>query len=85
MGTNSKLHLQFTDRHWRRSTRTARRTPTAATRRRGRSRGQPGTAGILVDYTGGTIGASFGQGTPRARAQEFLAQLEPLMPGISAK
>ena len=28
------------------------------------SRAQPGTAGILVDYTGGDIGASFGSGTP---------------------
>lgn len=26
--------------------------------------GQPGTPGILVDYTGGTIGASFGSERP---------------------
>ena len=57
-----------------------------ATRAPGRfSRAQPGTAGILVDYTGGTIGASFGKGTPTGRAQQFLTQLEPVLPGISAK
>ena len=47
------------------------------------TRGQPGASGILVDYTGGTIGASFGSGTPAQRAQQFLAQIEPVLPGIS--
>lgn len=42
-------------------------------------------SGILVDYTGGTIGASFGSGTPDSRAREFLTQLEPVLPGITAK
>jgi len=37
-----------------------------------------------VDYTGGNIGASFGQGTPATRAQQFLQQIEPVLPGISA-
>ena len=49
------------------------------------TRSQPGRSGILVDYTGGTIGASFGTGTPASRAQQFLRQLEPVLPGISAK
>ncbi len=86
MGTNSKLHLQFTDRHWHSlgsngetySDRGYQSTWEV-------SRAQPGTAGILVDYTGGTIGASFGKGTPTGRAQQFLTQLEPVLPGISAK
>ena len=47
------------------------------------TRAQPGTSGILVDYTGGTIGASFGSGTPSSRAQQFLAQIDPLLPGLS--
>ncbi len=38
-----------------------------------------------MDYTGGTIGASFGTGTPASRAQQFLGQIEPVLPGISAK
>jgi monoamine oxidase len=36
-----------------------------------------------VDYTGGKIGASFGSGTPSSRAQEFLGQIKPVLPGIS--
>ena len=47
------------------------------------SRAQPGAAGILVDYTGGRIGASFGSGTPDTRAKRFLAQIEPVLPGIT--
>ena len=38
-----------------------------------------------MDYTGGTIGASFGSGTPASRAQQFLKQIESVLPGISAK
>ena len=49
------------------------------------TRAQPGTSGILVDYTGGTVGASFGSGTPTTRAQQFLAQLEPVLPGATAQ
>jgi monoamine oxidase len=36
-----------------------------------------------VDYTGGRIGASFGSGTPASRAKQFLAQIEPMFPGIT--
>ena len=65
---------------------TARPTPTPATRTPGRSVArQPGAQGILVDYTGGTIGASFGSGTATTRAQQFLAQLEPVLPGATAQ
>jgi monoamine oxidase len=39
----------------------------------------------LVDYTGGNIGASFGSGTPSSRAQQFLGQIEPVLPGISSR
>jgi monoamine oxidase len=38
-----------------------------------------------VNYTGGDVGASFGSGTPAERAQQFLAQIEPVLPGISAR
>ena len=84
MGTNSKLHVQFTRRHWSSlgsngetySDRGYQNTWEV-------SRAQGGTSGLLVDYTGGTIGASFGSGTPTTRAQEFLAQIEPVLPGLS--
>jgi monoamine oxidase len=86
MGTNSKLHVQFTDRHW---------VPLGSNGEtysdRGYqntwevSRGQTGKSGLLVDYTGGKIGASFGSGTPADRARKFLGQIEPLLPGITNK
>ncbi len=50
------------------------------------SRAQPGASGILVDYTGGRIGTTFGAGqTPQALAKRFLAQLEPVLPGVTAQ
>lgn len=84
MGTNSKLHLQFTRRHW--TSLGCNGETYADTGYQNTwevSRAQPGTAGILVDYTGGNIGASFGTGTPTDRAKQFLGQIEPVLPGIS--
>lgn len=86
MGTNSKLNVQFVDRHWRSlggNGDTFADTGYQATWEV--TRGQAGTPGILVDYTGGLIGDSFGSGTPQARAATFAQQLEPVFPGISGK
>ena len=47
------------------------------------TRAQAGDAGILVDYTGGTIGDSFGSGTAATYAPQFLSQIEPVLPGIT--
>jgi monoamine oxidase len=86
MGTNSKLHVQFRNRHWE-----SLRSNGETFSDRGYqntwdvTRAQSGASGILVDYTGGTIGASFGSGTPTTRAQQFLGQIEPVLPGISAQ
>ena len=64
MGTNSKLHLQFNTRHWNSLgcngetfADTGYQNTWEVTRR------AAGKAGILVDYTGGDVGASFGSGT----------------------
>src|SRR5215210_6928045 len=84
MGTNSKLNVGFKTRHWRalgNNGDTYADTGYQATWEV--SRAQPGTPGILVDYTGGKIGASFGSGTPDSRARQFLAQLEPVLPGVT--
>jgi monoamine oxidase len=84
MGTNSKLNVGFKTRYWRGlgcNGDTYADTGYQATWEV--SRAQPGTAGILVDYTGGKIGDSFGSGTPVERAQKFLGQIEPLLPGIA--
>ncbi len=84
MGTNSKLLVQFTRRHWRDLGSNGETfSDTGYQNTWEVSRGQPGASGILVDYTGGLVGASFGSGTPAQRARQFLAQLEPVLPGIS--
>jgi monoamine oxidase len=86
MGTNSKLHVQFSDRHWKSlGSNGDTFADTGYQNTWEVTRAQAGSKGILVDYTGGTIGASIGAGTPDARAEQFVAQLEPVLPGISAK
>jgi monoamine oxidase len=84
MGTNSKLHVQFKTRHW--NTLDSNGETYADTGYQNTwevTRAQRGTSGILVDYTGGKVGASFGSGTATSRAQDFLRQIEPVLPGIS--
>jgi monoamine oxidase len=86
MGTNSKLQLQFASRLWENlGSNGETYADTGYQNTWEVTRGQPGQSGILVDYTGGLVGASFGSGTLPARAQQFLAQLEPVLPGISAE
>jgi len=84
MGTNSKLHVQFRSRPW--NALGCNGDTLADTGYQNTwevTRAQSGASGILVDYTGGTIGASFGTGTPTQRAQKFLAQIEPVLPGLT--
>ncbi len=86
MGTNSKLHLQFSSRHWNGLGNNGNTYADTGYQNTWEvSRAQPGASGILVDYTGGTIGASFGSGTPASRALEFLDQIKNVLPGITAK
>jgi monoamine oxidase len=86
MGANTKLQLQFGSRHWN------------ALGNNGDSyadtgyqatwevtRGQPGAAGILVNYTGGDYARTFERGTAVDQAQVFLRQIEPVLPGLSAR
>lgn len=84
MGTNSKLHVGFKNRHWR--TLGCNGETYADTGYQNTwevSRGQSGASGILVNYTGGNYGATFGSGSPDSRAKQFLSQIEPLLPGIT--
>ncbi len=92
-GTNAKLHLQFRRRLW--------NEPGSWGIGNGSSfsdtgyqntwdvtRAQPGATGILVNYTGGAIGASFagtGPSQVASDATRFLSQLEPVFPAISAQ
>jgi monoamine oxidase len=86
MGTNSKLHVEFNDRFWYgagNNGNTYADTGYQNTWEVSRAQGGGKGKGILVDYTGGNIGASFGSGTPASRAQQFMAQLQPLFPGTN--
>ena len=84
MGTNSKLHVQFGTRPWNAQGCNGETfSDTGYQNTWEVSRAQSGAAGILVDYTGGTIGAGFGSGTPTQRAQRFLTQIEPVLPGLT--
>jgi monoamine oxidase len=86
MGTNSKLHVQFSDRYWNSIGNNGNTyADTGYQNTWDVTRSQPGASGILVDYTGGNIGASFGpeNGTATQRAQQFLSQIEPVLPGIT--
>jgi len=92
-GTNAKLHLQFNKRLWNQSgpwgiSNGSSFADTGYQNTWDVTRAQDGSTGILVDYTGGNIGASFSGdlGNPaviQAYAAKFLAQLEPVFPGIS--
>ena len=84
MGTNSKLHVQFSSRFWRALGSNGETFADTGYQNTWEvTRAQPGKSGILVDYTGGKIGASFGSGTPESRAAKFLGQLEPVLPGAT--
>ncbi|MGE5704116.1 MAG: flavin monoamine oxidase family protein, partial [Clostridia bacterium] len=86
MGTNSKMHVQFSDRHWEilgNNGDTIAETGYQQTWEG--SRAQSGSAGILVNFTGGNYDNSFGSGTPSSRAEEFCSQIEPVLPGITEK
>jgi monoamine oxidase len=83
MGTNSKLHVEFNDRFWYGAGNNGNTFADTGYQNTWEvSRAQDGGKGLLVDYTGGDIGASFGTGTPSSRAQQFMSQLQPQFPGI---
>jgi monoamine oxidase len=86
MGANSKLNVQFNTRHWNTLGNNGETYSDLGYQASWEvTRGQPGASGILVDYTGGNIGDSFGTGTPAQRARQFLAQIEPVLPGLGAQ
>lgn len=98
-GTNAKLCLQFDSRYWNGrgawpgvgSGATA--TDIGFQSTWDTSLAQPGDFGLLTNYTGGSVGAAFDAGAPytdseaspitAAYADDFLAQLEIVWPGIT--
>jgi monoamine oxidase len=92
-GTNAKLHLQFNQRLWNQPGPWSISTGTSYSDNGYQhtwdvTRAQPGATGILVDYTGGSVGSSFTGDSSKASvvhsyALQFLSQLEPVFPGLS--
>ena len=75
MGTNSKLHVEFEDRFWYAAFNNGNTYADTGYQNTWEvTRAQPGAKGILVNYTGGKVGAGFDQGTPDSRALQFLDQ-----------
>jgi monoamine oxidase len=86
MGTNSKLQLQFTDRHWRAlGSNGSTYSDTGYQSTWEVTRAQPGRAGILVDYTGGAAGRHADEGSLRSAARRFLGQIEPVIGGLTPR
>ncbi len=98
-GTNAKLMMQFSDRHWEKAPflsgggviTDVGDTPSESSLGSGlqtvwaTSRGQDGDEGILTNFVGGQRGVDMGAGTPESQAQIVLPWLEKIWPGISAK
>jgi len=85
VATCSKLALQFEDRHWESLGSSGAFVSNAYQDTWDTTRGQAGKSGILVDFTGGNMGNSFGSGNTDSYAQKFLKSIEPDLPGISKK
>ena len=85
MGTNSKLHLQFNERVWEKRGYNGEAFSDAGFQNCwDTTRAQPGRAGILLNFTGGKIGAAFGRGDETSHAREFLREIEPALPGLTS-
>ncbi len=85
-GTNTKLVLQFVDKHWETlGSNGDTFTDLGYQNTWSEDRGQGGNQGLLMDYLGGDIGARFTQDTPANRAQQFLGQVERVLPGVTPK
>ena len=87
-GTNAKLMLQFSDRHWE----IAHMSGGGAITDVGQlqtiwatSRGQDGTRGILTNFVGGDRGIAMGEGTAESQAQMVLPWINTVFPGTAAK
>jgi monoamine oxidase len=93
-GANAKLQLQFETRLWNQSGPWGRSTgssygDTGYQNTWEVTRAQPGSTGILVNYTGGSIAAQFANYNNAQAVHNYatalLAQLEPVFPGITGR
>jgi monoamine oxidase len=93
-GRNAKLNLQFSSRPWNAYGSTGSLYSDQPFQSGWDvTRGQAGSTGILVEYPGANVARSLAQSTPYSTtktnpqvtkfAQQYLAQLEPIFPGIT--
>ncbi|MDX2091980.1 MAG: FAD-dependent oxidoreductase [Kofleriaceae bacterium] len=87
-GTNAKLMMQFSDRHWE----TAHNSGGGVITDVGElqtiwatSRGQDGVQGILTNFVGAARGLSIGEGTAESQAATVLPWIDTIFPGTAAK
>jgi monoamine oxidase len=86
MGTNTKFHVQFTSRFWRDQGSNGETYSDRGYQNTWEvSRAQDGQSGLLSWYTGGNTGVAVGSGTPQSQVKTFLKQVEPVLPGATAK
>lgn len=85
-GSNAKLLLPFSRRFWRDEGEDGEvYTDLAFQTTWDSSLLQPGEAGVLVNYTGGSAGVAIGQATAAENAAAFLTDLEKVYPGAGAR
>jgi monoamine oxidase len=85
-GTNAKLMIGFSDRVWRSGGICNGSVVTDLPFQLcwETSRLQEGASGILTNFTGGDHGVAIGRGRPAEQADQVVASLERIMPGIAA-
>jgi monoamine oxidase len=84
-GTNAKLMIGFARRPWRdHGANGASMSDLAFQTTWETSRKQPGSAGILTNFTGGRHGVELGEGSVADQAARAVADLERVFPGVAA-
>jgi monoamine oxidase len=86
-GTNAKLMVGFSSRPWRAEPHLSdgsTYSDVGYMQTWETSRLQPGTAGIITQYTGGQKGIALGEGTPEQQAAAFLEGFDRVFPGVKA-
>ncbi len=86
-GTNAKLMMQFSERHWQTAHQSAGSVITDTGQLQtvwASSRGQPGATGVLTNFVGGARGVAIGDGTAESQAATVLPWIDTVFPGTAA-
>ena len=84
-GTNAKLMIGFDRRVWREQRANgASMSDLSYQTTWDTTRKQPGTGGVLTNFTGGRHGVELGQGSPKQQADAAVRDLDRVFPGIAA-